>query len=119
MTLFRREGVEPVPVHGGDRAGHRFGGRVIVEDERRLADLHGLVPPHGGDLLAADDRFVVLLVEVDGPWGCVDHAPSLPHGTRSERAPCRAEDSAIEEDRQLAIGLGDLGELHGDRSERP
>ena len=39
------------------------------------------------------------------------------HG--GERARSRAEDSAIEEDRQLAIGLGDLRELHGDRSEWP
>ncbi|WP_171907772.1 MULTISPECIES: hypothetical protein [unclassified Curtobacterium] len=50
---------------------------MIVEDERRRADLYGLVPPHGGDLVAADDRFVVLLVEVDGAWGCVGHASSL------------------------------------------
>jgi hypothetical protein len=30
----------------------------------------------------------------------------------------RAEDSAIEEGRQLAIGLGDRGELHGDGPKR-
>ena len=41
--------------------------------------------------------------------------PALPRSG----SPSRAASSAIEEDRQLAIGLGDLGELHGDGSERP
>ncbi|WNY34222.1 hypothetical protein Q9Q99_01455 [Curtobacterium flaccumfaciens] len=58
---------------------------VVVEHERRIADPHGFVPPDGGDLLAADDRFVVLLVEVDGGWVGVGHASTLPDGDRRAR----------------------------------